>query len=168
MIFVDIEKAFDSVSWAYMHKALIAAGVGPELRRWIEIMYNPQDPPRRRVRINCEMSDWFDLQSGVAQGAPSSPVLFIFITEAFTRAVTRDRELYPSTGLRGITVNAIQFIISQFADDTTFFLKDWGQLPHMWELLQTTNGVTRQVSGATGTRRKDCGAARHVALRVTM
>ena len=78
MIFCDIEKAFDSVSWDYLLAAMKATNVGPGYRKWIEMMYSLDAPPRRRVRANGDKGEWFGLQSGVAQGCPLSPLLFIF------------------------------------------------------------------------------------------
>ena len=97
MIFLDIEKAFDSVSWDYMIRAMQACNVGPQFRKWVEMMYNPNDPPRRRVRINNEKGEWFHLQASVAQGCPCSALFFVFITEAFTRAVVHDKDIYTRT-----------------------------------------------------------------------
>jgi len=136
MIFLDIEKAFDTVSWDYMMRAMRELKVGAKYMRWIEMLYNPHSPPRRRIRTNSEKGDWFEIQSGVAQGCPLSPLLFIFITEAFTRAVLTDEKL------RGITIADIHYIISQFADDTVLFLKNWGQLPRMWQLIEEWGDAT--------------------------
>ena len=136
MIFLDIEKAFDTVSWAYMTEAMTRLKIGPTFMRWIELMYNPSTPPRRRVRTNGEYGDWFSILSGVAQGCPLSPLLFIFATEAFTRAVINDPKL------KGVTINNITFIISHFADDTVFYLRNWAQLPRMWKLIQEWGDAT--------------------------
>jgi hypothetical protein len=38
--FLDLEKAFDRVSWAYMEKAVARLGFRPDFQKWIEIMYD--------------------------------------------------------------------------------------------------------------------------------
>jgi len=136
IIFLDIEKAFDTVSWAYMKMAMRALNVGPRYSRWVEMMYNPDNAPKRRVKVNGDKGTWFELQSGVAQGCPLSALLFLFVTEAFTRAIITDDTL------KGITVNGNEIKISQFADDTGLYLSHWSQLTRMWTLLKELAEVT--------------------------
>ena len=40
MIFIDFEKAFDSLNWNYMHKCLDAFNFGPTLTSWVHVFYN--------------------------------------------------------------------------------------------------------------------------------
>ena len=65
------------------------------------------------MHINGYLSKPFSLASGVAQGCPLSPLLFIFITEALTRIILDD------TRIKGIEVDGIRHKISQYADDST-------------------------------------------------
>ena len=39
-VFLDFEKAFDSIEWCYLQKCLEAFNFGPQLRQWITILYN--------------------------------------------------------------------------------------------------------------------------------
>ena len=48
-----------------------------------ESMYNTEAPPKRRVYANGYYSDWFDIKSGVAQGCPLSPLLFLVVAEGY-------------------------------------------------------------------------------------
>ena len=89
-LFLDLEKAFDRVSHAYIHKALQASGLGPHMRQWLNLLYNPELPMFRRTQINGYYSDYFPIHSGVAQGCPLSPILFLFITEGLTRLIMND------------------------------------------------------------------------------
>ena len=36
---VDFEKAFDSVSWSFIHKTLDFFGFGTDIKRWISVFY---------------------------------------------------------------------------------------------------------------------------------
>jgi len=40
LLFIDFEKAFDSLNWNFMLKCLNAFGFGPGLIRWIETFYS--------------------------------------------------------------------------------------------------------------------------------
>ena len=39
-VFLDFEKAFDSIEWYYLQKCLEAFNFGPQLRQWITVLYN--------------------------------------------------------------------------------------------------------------------------------
>lgn len=40
LLFIDFEKAFDSIDWTFMLKCLDAFGFEPTLIRWVETFYN--------------------------------------------------------------------------------------------------------------------------------
>ena len=77
-----MEKAFDRCSWEFLMDSMEAVGIGGEMREWVELLYNKNIPPRRRIKMNGTLSPEFDIGSGVAQGCPLSPLLFLFIAEA--------------------------------------------------------------------------------------
>eukprot|EP00966_Prymnesium_polylepis_P257937 5958341-Prymnesium_polylepis.1 len=100
MLFLDLEKAFDRVSHEYMYEAVKAAGVGTDMLRWIEILYNPASPMQRTTQINGHKSNYFPIRSGVPQGCPLSAILFLFVTEGFSRYL-QDAEV----SFEGITID---------------------------------------------------------------
>ena len=51
------------------------------MMKWIEMIYNEDTPPLRSLKINGFRGESFKLGSGVAQGCPLSPLLFLFIGE---------------------------------------------------------------------------------------
>ena len=79
-------------------------------------MYDTNNAPRRRMYINGYYSDEFQIKSGVAQGCPLSPLLFLIVAEALR--VSIDME----TGFKGIKVGSSYYKLSQFADDTTVLI----------------------------------------------
>ena len=52
MIFLDLEKAFDRVSWSYLKKSAIDLGFTPDLMSWIDLLYNEASPPSRKFYAN--------------------------------------------------------------------------------------------------------------------
>ena len=47
LIFMDMEKAFDRVSWRYLKKACRSLGFTESLMNWIETLYNEKRAPKR-------------------------------------------------------------------------------------------------------------------------
>ena len=115
-LFADMEKAFDRASWAFMDHALTALGL-TDFRPYFHMAYSPNNPPTRQVNVNGYLSDSFPLRSGVAQGCPLSPLLFLLVTEVLSRLIMTDEEY------SGVVVNGVHHKISQFADDNVFIMR---------------------------------------------
>ena len=67
------------------------------------------------VQINGFLSDYFKVRRGCRQGDPISAYIFILCTEILNIKLKHDRNI---TGLK---IKKEEYIISQFADDTTLF-----------------------------------------------
>ena len=39
-VFLDFQKAFDFIEWNYLQKCLETFNFGPQLRQWINVIYN--------------------------------------------------------------------------------------------------------------------------------
>lgn len=70
------------------------------------------------VSLNPGMTPRIDISRGIRQGCPISPKLFILCTQMLAYLVVKNSEF------KGIKMFDYEFRISQFADDTVFFLKD--------------------------------------------
>ena len=135
-VYLDMEKAFDRSAWDYLIDSMEALGFNSEasLERdapsdqsapvspddkpkgfvdFVKLFYSHDHPPSRKLSMNGRLGRKFPLASGVAQGCPLSPLLFLCITEALTRLIVND------TRTEGILINSIHHKISQYADDST-------------------------------------------------
>jgi hypothetical protein len=129
-VFLDMEKAFDRCSWEYLHRALDAIGFNgsdPSTGNaqkgfidYIKLFYSHDNPPTRQLSMNGHLGPRFPLHSGVAQGCPISPLLFLVVTEALTRMLVND----PTAG--GVEINGVMHVISQYADDSTLIGRNQG------------------------------------------
>ena len=109
-LFVDFEKAFDSIEWSFIEKTLRNFNFGTSLVSWVKLFYTNISSC---VLNNGWASDFFSLHRGVRQGCPLSPYLFILGAEILGNAVRRDTEI------RGIKLGNSDCKLSQYADDTT-------------------------------------------------
>ena len=117
-VFLDFEKAFDSVEWSYIQKCLEATNFSPDLRQWCYIFYHDISSC---VLNNGHASEPFLLERGVRQGCPLSGFLFVIAIEVLAQKIRRSKMM------KGIEIeyNGSQEIkLSQYADDTTALLSD--------------------------------------------
>ena len=118
-LFIDMEKAFDRCSWRFMKDGLEAIGFGADFIKFVSLAYSDETPPQRQMYVNGYLGAPFALSSGVAQGCPLSPLLFLIIAEPLARLIN-DNPL-----IEGVKAGATAHKISQFADDTTLIMRPW-------------------------------------------
>ena len=125
-IFLDFKKAFDSVEWSYLLETLQLFNFGHDIQNWIKIFYNNVTSC---VLNNGHASTFFSLQRGVRQGCPLSGVLFVLGIELLSRAIKNNPTI------KGIQVNKHELKISQYADDTTVFVRDLDSAASLLKML---------------------------------
>ena len=113
LLFVDFEKAFDTIEWAFVEKTLHHFGFGSSLIKWINLFYRDI---QSCVINNGWSAGFFELSRGVRQGCPLSPYIFILCAEVLATTIRKDNVV------KGITVGSTECKLSQYADDTTLIL----------------------------------------------
>ena len=113
LLFIDFEKAFDSLEWPFIHDTLRSYGFGASLIKWVKTLYSHTESS---ILNNGWASNFFEIQRGVRQGCPLSPHLFILSAEVLATAIRKN------TNIKGISVNDMEIKLSQYADDTTLIL----------------------------------------------
>ena len=126
-VFLDFEKAFDSIEWNFLFKVLDKLNFGPDFKNWIQTFYSNTTSC---VTNNGYASDFFKLERGVRQGCPLSGTLFVLGIEILALAIKKN------PNIEGIRVGAREIKITQYADDTTVFLKNPESMSHLLDLLE--------------------------------
>ena len=136
LLFLDFEKAFDTLEWHFIRKALQHFGFGQSLINWVNVFYSSAESC---VLNNGWASNLFRLSRGVRQGCPLSPYLFIISAEVLANAIREN----PS--VKGITVNKTEIKLSQYADDTTLTLdgseRSFQEALRMLEFFEKASGL---------------------------
>ena len=113
LLFIDFEKAFDSLEWSFIRDTLRSYGFGASLINWVKTQYGRTESC---ILNNGWPSNFFEIQRGVRQGCPLSPYLFILSAEVLATAIRKN------INIKGISVNGEEIKLSQYADDTTLIL----------------------------------------------
>lgn len=120
ILFLDFEKAFDSVSWYFMLSTLRKFNFGPNFIRWIEILYKN---PVFVIKNNGWFSREVQMQRGVRQGCPVSALLFILVTEILAI------QLRATKSIKGFQLNGSKETrLTQHADDMALIVSDHASL----------------------------------------
>ena len=116
LLAIDIEKAFDSVDHHFLLAILEKYGFKKNFLTWIETLLNNQESCiiNGGITTHC-----FKLKKGTRQGDPISAYLFILVIEAVFCVIKL------SKNIKGLNVFNHDFLYTVYADDTTFFLKDF-------------------------------------------
>ena len=120
---LDIEKAYDHVSWSLLMAVLKKMGFGERWIKWIEWRISTM---KFSILINGSPSDFFQSSRGLRQGDPLSPYLFVIVMEAFSCLLRRAISGGFLSGWRARGRSEEGILISHllFADDMLVFCEE--------------------------------------------
>lgn len=78
LLFLDFEKAFDSVEWNFLFQVLKQFNFGENFISWVKILYTK---PIFRVKNNGWISKTCKMNRGIRQWCPISAFLYLFVAE---------------------------------------------------------------------------------------
>ncbi|RVW59240.1 LINE-1 reverse transcriptase-like [Vitis vinifera] len=117
---LDIEKAYDSISWDFLMKILRKLGFGS---RWMEWIWWCISTAKFSVLVNGVPAGFFSSTKGLRQGDPLSPYLFVLGMEVLSALLRRAAVGGFFSGCRFWGRGRMELNISHllFADDTIIF-----------------------------------------------
>ena len=130
---IDFRKAFDTIEWHYLEKALTHFNFGPNFLQWFKILHTDISSC---VLNNGHASHFFSLERGVRQGCPLSGLLFVIGLELLARAIKSDKLI------KGITIGKKEIKTSMYADDTTVFVSDTVSIEHLLNMLEKFRSIS--------------------------
>ena len=74
--FIDLRKAFDGLDRMFLMYKLLKVGLSGKLYKVIKSLYDPEKT-QSCIRLNNNLTDWFNTGKGVKQGDSLSPILFL-------------------------------------------------------------------------------------------
>lgn len=128
--FLDIEKAFDSVSHGAINHTLYLLNLPPNIRAAIKGLLNNSSI---QISINGDLTKKIPVQRGVKQGDPISPTLFVLIMELLGRSINK---------LEGCNLGDDKITSIMFADDTVIVSKNNKELDEALKILKIFTAAT--------------------------
>ena len=113
LLLLDFEKAFESVSWNYIHKVLAFFGFDEYFVSLVKIILTKI---KLCVIQHGVFSEFFIIGRGCRQGDPASPYIFLLCVEIMGLMVRQNKDII------GIHLFGKEYTLIQYADDTTILL----------------------------------------------
>ena len=99
---------------------------GPDILKWFRVFYSDM---YSSVIVNGHISKEFRIGCGCCQGDPLSPYLFVLCAEILAIMIRNNKNI------RGITVDEVEFKLTQYSYDTTLILD--GSSESLNEVMKT-------------------------------
>jgi exonuclease III len=151
LVTIDYTKAFDSISKDFMIEAFKKFGFGSDFLRWVKILMTSA---KSCINYCGWLSEFFEVNSGIRQGCPFSPLAFVVAVEILAIKIRS------SHNIKGLTYwcsnkNNLEEIlkIALYADDITLFLTDAQDMLFALKIIDDFSGfsglkINRQKSEA--------------------
>lgn len=156
---VDIQKAYDTVSWSYMANILVHFGFHEKMINWIMQCISTA---AFSININGQLHGFFKGKRGLRQGCPMSPFLFTLVMEVLNLLLKRSIE---ETGLFKYHRDCDRLKITHlcFADDLLIFSRgDIGSVQIIRDVLEEFKGVSGLTPSIPKSTAFMCNISTHV------
>lgn len=125
--FIDFEKAFDSIHRDSLWEIMRQYGIPGKIINIVKLMYSDSVCA---VLDDGEVTEWFQVKTGVKQGCVMSGFLFLLVIDWMMRETTKDN----NTGIRWQMTSKLEDL--DFADDIALLSSSHSQMQ------KKTNSIT--------------------------
>ena len=132
---IDMEKCFDRLEHSAIYGSLRYFNFGDTFIRWTSLFYTNFQFCTQNFGY---LSEFCNKERGCNQGCPLSPGIYLLTAEILANKIRNDPKI------KGIHVNNIEYIISQFADDTDLYLN------YDYDTINTTLSTLTKIEKNTG------------------
>ena len=133
LVSLDFRKAFDTLEWSCTQHSLKVYNFGEGLRRWVKVFYSEIESAAIN---NGFATNWIKPSTGVRQGCPLSPYLFILSAEIMSNKIRQCNEVH------GISLFRNEIKLSQFADDTNLLCSDLISVENGLQLIRSFGEIS--------------------------
>jgi hypothetical protein len=144
---LDLTKAFDSVSWAFLLEVLTHLGFG---NKWRNLISNLLATSSTQILLNGFLGEQIRHRRGLRQGDPLSPMLFVLVMDVLSSLfkVAEEKEL-----LSSLESAIVKSRLSLYADDVVLFVKPREEELNCVKLILDCFG---EASGLVANLHKSC------------
>ena len=132
LLAVDFKAAFDSISKDYILWAFKQFGFGPSFIKWIDVLTKQT---KSAINYMGWISESFDMESGIRQGCPFSPMAFVVALEILAIKIRNDHNIKGLNIPKGKEHYEQSLKTLLYADDVTLFLQDREDLKNALSLV---------------------------------
>ena len=109
---IDLNKAYDRVSWGFLKLILIQVGIPFRMMKWIMSCVSSVS---YAVLINGKPTEFFKADQGLRQGRPLSPLIFLLVIKGLSRMINKSNS---SGEIKGIKISSnLSITHLMFLDD---------------------------------------------------
>ena len=121
LLTLDFQKCFDRIEYNAITGAMKYFNFGNNYIQWTKLLLNGFQSCNSN---NGMTSSFFDVTRSCHQGCPATPYYYLLCGEVMAHKIKEN------SNIRGIQLNQLEHIISQFADDTQLFLDSKKSVEH--------------------------------------
>lgn len=133
LVLLDWEKAFDKIHHDKLFLALDRMNVPEQITKLIKSMYNN---PQFKVSMDGKESNWHTQHTGIRQGCPLSPYLFILVVTMISHDIHKD----DGAKTRAQRIPGTDFDEVVYADDTICIAQTAAAMNRLLAAIETQGG----------------------------
>ena len=129
ILLLDFRKAYDTVTRDFLFHVLEEYGFATP---FIHMIRKLHESTTAKFLVNGSLSHPVEITSGIRQGCPLAPLLFILAAEVLSLAITQAGDIQ---GIEVPGTHGERHIFSAFVDDSTVFLQEASSLPRVLDIV---------------------------------